>query len=70
MNKSEVLMFVPWWGFTAGVVLIVVVAYGYGRYRTAGLEREIARLRAQLEHEQEFSNELISLMPEDKEEPK
>jgi len=46
------------------------VAYGYGRYRTTALEKEIARLKAQLEHEQEFSNELISLMPEDEEEPK
>jgi hypothetical protein len=63
-------MFVPWWGFAIGVLVILAVAYGYGRYRTAALEKEIARLKAQLEHEQEFSNELISLMPEDEEEPK
>lgn len=63
-------MFVPWWGFAIGVVVTVAVAYGYGRYRIVALEKEIARLKAQLEHEQEFSNELISLMPEDKEEPK
>jgi hypothetical protein len=63
-------MFVPWWGFAIGVLVIPAVAYGYGRYRTTALEMEITRLKAQLEHEQEFSNELISLMPEDKEEPK
>jgi hypothetical protein len=63
-------MFVPWWGFAIGVLVILAAAYGYGRHRTTALEKEIARLKAQLEHEQEFSNELISLMPEDKEEPK
>ena len=63
-------MFVPSWGFAIGVVVLAAAAYGFGRYRTAMLEKEIARLKAQLEHEQEFSNELISLMPEDKEEPK
>jgi hypothetical protein len=63
-------MFVPWWGFATGLVVLVAVAYAYGRYRTARLETEIARLKAQLEREQDFSNQLISLMPEDKEEPR
>jgi hypothetical protein len=63
-------MYVPWWGFAIALVVIVAAAHSYGRYRTASLEKEIARLKAQLEHEQEFSNELISLMPEDKEEPR
>lgn len=62
-------MFVPWWGFLIAVVFLIAVAYGHGRYRTARLEKELARLKAQVEREQEFSNELISLMPEDKEEP-
>jgi hypothetical protein len=63
-------MFVAWWGFAGGVVLIVGVAYGYGRYRTAALEKENARLKAQLEREKEFSDQLISLMPQDEEERK
>jgi hypothetical protein len=62
-------MFVPWWGFLIAVVFVIAAAYGHGRYRTARLEKELARLKAQVEREQEFSNELISLMPEDKEEP-
>jgi hypothetical protein len=62
-------MFVPWWGFLIGAVIVVAAAYGYARYQTARLEKEVARLKAQVEREQEFSNELISLMPEDKEEP-
>jgi hypothetical protein len=63
-------MFLPWWGFAIGALVVIAVAYGYGCYKTARLEKEIARLKTQLEHEQEFSNELISLMPEDKEEPR
>jgi hypothetical protein len=62
-------MFVPWWGFLVAAVILVAVAYGHGRYRRARFEKEVARLKAQVEREQEFSNELISLMPEDKEEP-
>jgi hypothetical protein len=63
-------MFVPWWGFLIAIVVVLAVAYGYGRYRTARLEKEVTRLKAQVERELEFSNELISLMPEDKEEPR
>jgi hypothetical protein len=62
-------MFVPWWGFLIAVIILVAVAHGHERYRTARLEKELARLKSQVEREQEFSNELISLMPEDKEEP-
>jgi hypothetical protein len=61
-------MFIPWWEFLIAVVIVVAVAHAYGRHRTARLEKELARLKAQVEHEQEFSNQLISLMPEDKEE--
>jgi hypothetical protein len=63
-------MFVLWAISVGLVILIVSVAYGYGRYRTAALEKEIARLKAQIEHEKEFSDQLISLMPQDEEEPK
>ncbi len=63
-------MFVAWAEIAIAVILTAAVTYGYCRYRTARLEKEIARLKAQLEREQEFSNQLIALMPEDEEEPK
>ncbi|HKV05210.1 MAG TPA: hypothetical protein VJO53_08910 [Candidatus Acidoferrales bacterium] len=61
-------MFVPWWAIAIALVAIAAAARGYSLRRAARLEKEIARLRAQLTHEQEFSAQLISLMPEDTEE--
>jgi cell division protein FtsL len=63
-------MFVPWWVSLIAVALVISVAYLYNRLRTLRLRKEIARLKSQVEREQEFSNQLISLMPEDREEPR
>lgn len=64
-------MHVAWWGIAALAVALMVVARGYTRHlrrRIRRQEEEIAHLKAQLEREQEFSAQLISLMPEDEEE--
>ncbi len=58
-------MFVPWWAIVLAAVAMIAGAYAYTRYQTNKLRKEIARLKEQLEREQQFSTELISLMPED-----
>ena len=63
-------MFVAWAAIGIAVILTAAVCYALNRHKSARLEKEIARLKAQLEREQEFSNQLISLMPQDEEEPK
>jgi hypothetical protein len=63
-------MFVAWAAIGIAVILTAAVCYALNQRRAARLEAEIARLKAQLEREQEFSNQLISLMPQDEEEPK
>jgi Na+/melibiose symporter-like transporter len=63
-------MFVAWAAIGIAVILTAAVCYALNRRMSARLEKEIARLKAQLEREQEFSNQLISLMPQDEEEPK
>jgi hypothetical protein len=63
-------MLIEWAAIGTAVVVTAAVSYIYSRRRTARLEEEVACLKAQLEREQEFSNQLISLMPEDEEEPK
>ena len=63
-------MFVAWAAIGIAVILTAAVCYVLNHRRAARLEVEIARLKAQLEREQEFSNQLISLMPQDEEEPK
>jgi hypothetical protein len=64
-------MHFSWWEVALLVAAMIVVARGYTRHLRRKIRRhedEIARLKAQLEREQEFSAQLISLMPEDEEE--
>lgn len=64
-------MHVSWWALAVVGVTLMVVAWSYTRRLREKIreqEQEIAHLKAQVEKEQEFSAQLISLMPGDEEE--
>lgn len=65
-------MHVSWWEIAVASVSLMVFAWSCTRHLRNTIreqKEEIARLRAQLEKEQEFSAQLISMMPGDEEEP-